>query len=250
MKRVATAGLGIALAALFGLAMAGQTDLTAEDVIARVRANTTGVEDFDAHITVQIYRDGVVKLTQEARLALLQPDKMRQEFLAPDYFAGNLAIIAGDAVWTYIAANDSWSATDLSLLSDAEQPSLAYRQILRDVQDQLADYAFSMVGVDAGAYHLRGAGVSDAAIYGAIELWVDPATFVPQRRVLYDTDGNLLVDARILDVEEIAPGIYAARRIETYDAEGALLNTVVYDSVAVNQGLDASLFAVPEEATP
>ncbi|MCX6092311.1 MAG: outer membrane lipoprotein-sorting protein, partial [Candidatus Bipolaricaulota bacterium] len=123
------------------------------------------------------------------------------------------------------------------------------RQLLRNVQDELANYAFTVVGMEGGAYHLRGTGESKDAVYGAIELWVDPDTFVPRRRLLYDTDGNLLVDARVLDVEEIAPSVFVARRVEMYDEAGILKNTIVYDSVTINQGLDPELFAVPEEAS-
>jgi outer membrane lipoprotein-sorting protein len=78
---------------------------------------------------------------------------------------------------------------------------------------------------------------------------VDPATYVPQRRLLYDADGNLLVDVRILDVEEVSAGVFVARRLETYDEAGTLKNTIDYDSVSVNQGLDPSLFAAPEGAS-
>jgi len=242
--------LGFLLASLclaaLGPSVHAQISPSAEDVIARMRANTTGIEDLDAHITVETYRDGEVTLTLEERLSLLQPDKMRQEYLAPDYFAGNKAIIVGDTMWTYIAVIDTWSSKDLSLLSDAEQPALAFRQLLRDVQDELAEYTFAIVDAEDGVYHLRGVSNSVDAVYGAIELWVDAATFVPQRRLLYDTDGNLLVDARILDVNEVAPGVFVARRVETYDEAGTLKNTIVYDSVSVNQELDPSLFAVPE----
>jgi len=241
-------------AAIVGLALrafgaVAQTPLTADDVLARMRANATAVEDFNAHLTVRTYDNGLVKLTQELRLSLLQPDKMRQAYLSPDYLAGNLTVIVGDAMWTYIAASQTWYSKDLSLLSDAEQPWLAFRQLLRDVQDELENYTFAVVGVEGGAYHLRGTSESKDAVYGAIELWVDPETFVPQRRLLYDTDGNLLIDTRVLDVEEIADGVFVARRLETYDEVGALRSVILYDSVAINQGLDPSLFSVPEEAS-
>lgn len=249
MKRHLVFGAGIVGIALLTLAAAAQTTLTADDVLARMRANATAVDDFDAHLTVQTYDNGSIRLTQELRLSLLQPDKMRQEYVSPDYLAGNLTIIVGSAMWTYIAASETWYSKDLSLLSDAEQPWLAFRQLLRNVQDELANYAFTVVGMEGGAYHLRGTGESKDAVYGAIELWVDPDTFVPRRRLLYDTDGNLLVDARVLDVEEIAPSVFVARRVEMYDEAGILKNTIVYDSVTINQGLDPELFAVPEEAS-
>ncbi len=249
MKRHRILCVGAVGVALLVFGAAAQTTLTADDVLARMRANATAVDDFDAHLTVKTYLDGEVKLTQELRLSLLQPDKMRQEYLAPDYLAGNLTIIAGDAMWTYIAASETWYSKDLSLLSDAEQPWLAFRQLLRDVQDELEKYTFSVVGIEDNAYHLRGTGEAAGAVYGAIELWVDPDTFVPRRRLLFDTDGNLLVDAHVLDVEETASGAFVARRIETYDEDGALRNTIDYDSVTTNQGLDPTLFAVPEEVS-
>jgi outer membrane lipoprotein-sorting protein len=249
MKRHLVFGAGIVGIALLTFAAAAQTTLTADDVLARMRANATAVDDFDAHLTVQTYDNGSIRLTQELRLSLLQPDKMRQEYVSPDYLAGNLTIIVGSAMWTYIAASETWYSKDLSLLSDAEQPWLAFRQLLRNVQDELANYAFTVVGMEGGAYHLRGTGESKDAVYGAIELWLDPDTFVPRRRLLYDTDGNLLIDARVLDVEEIAPSVFVARRVETYDEAGILKNTIVYDSVTINQGLDPGLFAVPEEAS-
>ncbi len=240
--------LAIAALAWAALGTAGQT-LTADDVLAGLRANATAVNDFDAHLTVQTYDDGLIKLTQELRLSLLQPDRMRQEYLFPDYLAGNLAIIAGNAMWTYIAASETWYVKDLSLLSDAEQPWLAFRQLLRDAQDELENYTFAVSSIEDGAYHLRGTGESADAVYGAIELWVDPGTFVPRRRVLYDTDGNMLVDVRILGVEEIADGVFVARRVETYDETGALRNTIVYDSITIDQGLEPALFAVPVGAS-
>jgi outer membrane lipoprotein-sorting protein len=249
MNRTPALCLGAVVIALLAFGAAAQTTLTADDILARMRANATAVDDFDAHITVQTYDHGMVKLTQELRLSLLQPDKMRQEYLSPDYLAGNLTIIVGNAMWTYIAANETWYTKDLSTLSVAEQPWLAFRQLLRDVQDELKNYAFTLVGIEDGAYHLRGTGESTDAVYGAIELWVDPETFVPRRRLLYDTDGNLLVDVRILNVEDVANGVFIARRLETYDEAGALKSVILYDSVAINQGLDPSLFAVPEEAS-
>ena len=249
MRRNLALCFGVVCSALVSSAALGQTSLAADDVLARLRANVTAIEDFDAHMTVQTYQDGAVKLTQELRLSLLQPDKMRQEYLSPDYLAGNLTIIVGSAMWTYIAANETWYTKDLSALSAAEQPWLAFRQLLRDVQDELKSYAFTLVGIEDGAYHLRGVGSGADAVYGAIELWVDPETFVPRRRLLYDTDGKLLVDVRFLNIEKVADGVFVPRRLETYDDAGVLKNVIAYDSVTINQGLDPTLFSVPEEAT-
>jgi outer membrane lipoprotein-sorting protein len=239
------------LSVVVGLATSagGQELDSATAVLDQMKKNGSAVADLDATITIQTYTDGEVSLTQQMRLLLLQPDKMRQEYLSPDYLAGNVTLIVGDSMWIYVSASDTWYASDLSTLSAAEQPWLAFRQILRDVQSELDDYAFELVGMEDGAYYLRGTPATDQAVYGLIELWVDPTSFVPRRRILYDIDGNRLVEVRILDVEQVADGAFIARQLETYDADGALASVVHYDTIVVNQGVDLHLFDAPTEST-
>jgi outer membrane lipoprotein-sorting protein len=234
--------------AVAGIAAAAQPIDTADGVIERMRENLYRIEDLDATITVETYADGEGDLSERLRLSLLQPDRMRQEYLAPDYLAGNLTLIVGDAMWIYIAAADTWYEKDLSELSTAEQPWLVFRQFLRGVKDEFEDYAFVLEGDAPGQYHLIGTSTTDDAAYGRIELWVDPETFVPTRRLLYDVDGNLLVELRILDVEQVAESTYLARTMETYDETGARKSVIHYDSLVVNGGLDPVLFAPPAEA--
>ena len=230
------------LVALVGMAAAAQPLDTADAVLERMDENTNGLEDLDAFLTIETYEDGTVKLTQRLRLSLLQPDRMRQEYLAPDYLAGNLTLTVGDDMWIYIAAADTWYEKDLSDLSSAEQPWLAFRRFLRDVDDELVDYAFDLVGIEESAYHLVGVPTIDDAAYGRIELWVDPDSFVPVRRLLYDVDGNLLVELRISDIEQVAESTYLARTMETYDEAGVLQSVIHYDELIVNDGLDPALF--------
>jgi len=37
---------------------------------------------------------------------LKQPDKMRQEYIEPDYLAGNITLVVGDVMWIYIAVTN------------------------------------------------------------------------------------------------------------------------------------------------
>jgi len=246
-KQIACA-LGILLMpVLVGMAAGAQPIDTPEGVLDRMRENTRGIEDLDAVLTIEAYADGHVDLTQRIRLSLLQPDRMRQEYLEPDYLAGNLALITGDEMWIYIAAADTWYEKDLRELSAAEQPWLIFRQFLRAVADEFDDYAFELRDDEPGRYHLIGTSSTDDAAYGRIELLVDPETFVPDRRLLYDVDGNLLVEVRILEVEQVAESSYLARTLETYDETGELRSVIRYDELTVNGGLDPALFARTEE---
>jgi outer membrane lipoprotein-sorting protein len=240
----------VALFAMVAWSEQAQAAPSADEIVARMRANGTSIQDYDATITIDTYVEGEPGRTQTMRLLLLQPDRMRQEYLEPEYLAGNLNVVEGNKMWTYIAASDTWYESDLADLSAAEQPWLGFRQILRAAQDELADYAFELVEADGETFHLRGTPSVDEAAYGRIELWVDGATFVPTRRVLYDVDAHLLVDVRISDVEEVAEGAYVARRLETYDEDGILRSVIRYESVRVNQGLDPTLFAPPALETP
>lgn len=221
---------------------------TAQAILDHMKANTDRIEDLDATITIQTYKDGEVPLTQTRRLRLLQPDKMRQEFFTPDYLAGNVTLIAGDVMWMYIAASDQWTRKDLSALSAAEQPWLVFRNILREVRSDLDDYHFErMDDTEGDAYHLRGTPANKQAIYGRIDLWIDSTTFVPVHRELYDVDGKLLVDARLAEASFVDEIAFLPLRIEGYDADGTLQNVILYESIVLNQGLDEAIFAPPEE---
>jgi outer membrane lipoprotein-sorting protein len=239
--------LAVLCVAALGIAALAQPIETAEDVLDRMKANTQAIEDLDATLTVETYSDGEVSLTQRIRLSLLQPDRMRQEYLEPDYLAGNLSLVAGDNMWIYIAAIETWYDKDLSELSTAEQPWLIFRQFLRGVQDEFDDYTFELLSTEGDVYYLQGVALTDDAVYGSIDLWVDSQTFVPNKRILYDVEGNLLVELRILEVEEIAESIYLARTMETYDETGELRSSIHYDSIIVNSGLVPELFVRMEE---
>ena len=247
LGRLAAIGVGAALGvALVTLSAFGDRLTTAQAVLDAMRAVTDAVETLDAHITVTLYNTlGQAAATQRMRVSLLQPESMRQEFLEPDYLAGDLVLIVGKSMWTYIAANETWGTKDLSTLSPSEQPWLLFRQILRDVRDELDDYAFELEADDATLYHLVGTATTKDAAYGTIELWVDPQTLVPTRRLLFDVDHRLLTDARLLDVEVVDGIAPVAQRIETYDEAGLLRSVIQYEDLALNVALDPALFAPP-----
>lgn len=225
----------------------GAGSLTASDILDRMNGAVDGLEDLNAVISVQTYKDGEVSLTQQMRLTLKQPDMMRIEYLKPEYLAGNVTLIVGKKMWMYIAAIDKWLSKDLSKLASAEQPWLMFRNILRGVRSILDDYKFTRIDEEGDAYHIRGLPNNDNAVYGRIDLWVNSKTFVPVRRVLYDVDGNLLVDARFLDATVIDDVLTLPLRVKTYNADGELKNVIAYEEIAVNTGVPEALFQPPEE---
>lgn len=238
----ALAVVGLALSA----AVLGADVLSAREILDRTEAAATAIEDLRAILTIETFRNGEISLSQTMTVALKQPDKMRQEFLSPAFLAGNVTVIVGDTMLIYIAAADRWETKDLSTLSMAEQPWLLFRNMLRSVRSQFDDYTFARIDDAApGQYHLRGEPVNAAAVYGQIDLWVDAGTFVPVRRILYDTDGRLLADARFLEPTRVGDVATIPLSIGAYDADDVLLNVITYSAVDLNQGLSDALFAVP-----
>ena len=120
-----------------------------------------------------------------------------------------------------------------------------FRNILHGVRSELDDYTFTRVEEESDAYHIRGLPADDAAVYGMIDMWVDKGAFVPVRRILYDMDENLLVDARFLDATTV-DGVTLPLRIETYTGSGELANVISYVKIAVNEDIPDGLFDSPE----
>jgi outer membrane lipoprotein-sorting protein len=225
----------------------GERLSSAQAVLDAMKEKTQAIETLDARITITTYNSlGKVGLVQRMRVSLLQPDSMRQEYIEPDFFAGNLTLIVGKKLWIYIAANTTWYSKDLSDLSPGEEPWLLFRQILRGVRDELDDYDFQLLADETTAYHLIGKAATSDATYGTIEVWVDPDLFVPTRRLVYDVDDRLLVDGRLLEIDVVDGVAPLAQRIETYDETGALKNVIQYDSLVLNGGLDPALFEPPQ----
>ncbi len=67
--------------------------LTAPEIVSHLENATDPIEDLTATITIQKYKDSAVSFTQQMLLTLKQPNKMKQEYLAPDYLAGNITLI-------------------------------------------------------------------------------------------------------------------------------------------------------------
>ncbi len=234
---------------LASTAVGATASLTADEIIDRMRANTAKIEDMSATITIEIYRDGAVSLTQSMELILQQPDKMRQQYLSPDYLAGNAAVIVGDTMWIYTAVTDQWTKKDLSTMSPAQQPWMMFRNILSGVRSELDDYTFVRVDADSegDTYHISGTPADADAAYGRIDMWIDRNAFVPVRRTLRDTDGNFLVDARFLDATSIDNIVTMPLKIETYNSDEVLQNAITYSKISLNAGVADTVFAVPED---
>jgi outer membrane lipoprotein-sorting protein len=236
--------MGIVSLCILSSAALGQLPLP-DEVLDHMEAVMGGFSDLEARLSIVHFREGQPDLQQEVKLYLLQQDKLRLEYLSPDYLAGNVSLAVGDSFWVYIAAADTWYEKDLSELSPSQQPWIMFRALLRSVRSEYREYSYQ-VKADGGLLLLTGTPTEEGAVYGRIELWVDPENWLPVRRKLYDVDGKFLAEARFLQHTEVAPGMWLPLKVEVYDEEGKLVSEVSYLEVKVDVGVPESLFAPPE----
>jgi len=225
--------------------LAGAAQLpTPDEILVRMEAAMGGFSDLEARLSIVHFREGQPDLKQEVKLYLLQRDKLRLEYLAPDYLAGNVSLSIGDSFWIYIAAADTWYEKDLSELSPSQQPWIMFRALLKDVRSEYREYTYE-VSQDGDLLLLARTPTEEGATYGRIELWLDPGDWLPVRRKLYDVDGNFFAEARFLQHTEVAPGVWLPLKVEVYDEEGKLVSEVSYLEVKVDVGVPESLFVPP-----
>ncbi len=236
--------MGLLVVCLLGVSALGQLP-TSDEVLDHMEAAMGGFSDLEARLSIVHYREGRPDLEQEVELYLLQPDKLRLEYLSPDHLAGNVSLAVGGSFWVYIAAADTWYRKDLAELSPSQQPWIMFRALLKGVRSEYRDYSYQ-VEEDGGLLLFTGTPTEEGAAYGRIELWVDPESWLPVRRKLYDVDGNPLSEARFLQRTEVAPGMWLPLVVEVYDGEGELVGEVSYLEIEVDVGVPESLFAPPE----
>lgn len=243
--RLLRLGVAVLLIASTGMPGAAGGVPSAGEVLDRMDAIMGNFTDLRARLSIAHYREGRPDLRQEVELYLLQPDKLRLEYLSPDYLAGNIALAVGDRYWIYIAAAETWYRKDLSELSPSQQPWIMFRTLLKGVRSEYREYSFE-VREDGDLLLLIGVPTGEGAVYGRIELWVDHENWLPVKRKLYDADGEFLTEARFLQHTEVAPGVRLPLKVEVYDEEGKLVSEVSYLEVRVDSGVPESLFIPPE----
>jgi outer membrane lipoprotein-sorting protein len=74
------------------------------------------------------------------------------------------------------------------------------------------------------------------------QVWVNPKTFLTERRLSFNSEGVLQKEIRYTQARELRPGIFLPARVEIYNALGKLGAVQTVESAQVNVGLSESLF--------
>jgi outer membrane lipoprotein-sorting protein len=73
-------------------------------------------------------------------------------------------------------------------------------------------------------------------------IWVNPKTFITEKRQSRNSEGELQKEIRYLKARELRPGIFLPSRVEIYNSQGKLGAVQTVEEVRVNVGVAESLF--------
>lgn len=188
-----------------GLAIIGMAQ---EDVLGRVEAASADLEAFRA--TIYMVNYCCRKAEIEFSFAFVPPGKMRIEYLAPKNLEGQLVILSGDQLYTYLPTLHRAVHKTVSQGSDhpGTEMGFLYYFVDRDLSGFLD--GFSLTGV-AGPEEFTWIHGEEAVTYRAYELtfageeekqvvWCDAETFVPVAVDIY-RGGNLAIQVRVVEYE-------------------------------------------------
>ena len=170
---------------------------------------SNALQTFSATI-MMTQHSGKKASTIEFQFMYVPPAKMRIEYTAPKTLVGQLVIINGDQVYTYMPAlhRSMHKTTSDNGGDEGKEMGFLYYFVNRSLGDFLHEYAPSPVdGPQEYAFEHDGSNFSYDAYKvtltgtnGRQIVWCDAESFVPIAIDIYDGD-KLTIEVRVLDYE-------------------------------------------------
>ncbi|WP_440956859.1 outer membrane lipoprotein-sorting protein [Methanosarcina sp. Mfa9] len=233
--RKALAILLLLVSALFVSGCTGE--LSAEEIAEQMQEKEASIQDYSytMHITSHF---GEQTLESEARLLQKKPDMMKTVTMEPEEEAGSIAVSDGEVMWTYDPKTNTvmkMEMPDTPVLGEID-----YTGIIAEFLNETDVSLLGMEEIDGRSAYLletspkeEGEGIQ---FVDGMKLWVDKETWMPLRYEMYDSDGGLMIELEIHDLE-VNQGIPDSEFVFEVP-EGATVKTVDLDS-----------FELPEEMT-
>lgn len=214
--RLSGALIGLSMLPLIALGLTacqGRPGLTVDQVLQRVGDIYRGMEDYHALVTVQ-RSDSPAEI--RFHLWFSRPDLYRTEVVEPVAIAGQQTLFDGQDLWFYLPG---------------ENRVLVYRGFVGDGPEE--ESAFTGRLIEA---LLTG---RETVFKGIEKLRGHPA-------YLLETLSPSVEGPEVVDVVRrsfwIDNEVWLPIRVEEYDVDNNLVNTVIYEGIELNPGLEARLF--------
>lgn len=252
-----TAAVGAAAAALLAcfVFLAGPhssalaaADLTAEEIIARVDANTFRQSAYSR--STMVIRQERRQLVKEMHIWADEDSNAFVEFVNPAD-RGTKYLKLGDELWMFFPDADDLVRISGHMLRQGFMGSdFSYEDTLES--DTLGDrYRFTLEGTEpcadgeAMCYVLEAVALPDVKVtYARRRLWVDTDLFVVRQQELYAAGGRLLKVARVDDIQLI-DGRYVGTRVTMRDVlRRDSETTVIVDHLELDVDIPEGMFTL------
>ena len=201
LKQIA-AVLMVLAAVLFTGCVDQVSEMTADQIAARMEAKQASIKDFSATIVMTSSFGGETE-TMRVKIMTKQPDKSRFEYIEPAELAGMVMVTNGSTMWGYDPARNRVTKMELR---DAECGpfDMDYTEIIRSL---LNETDISYEGTESvngrSAYVLNITPGDETELVQDItntRAWVDCENWMLLGMEIYDPDGNLAVKAEYRDI--------------------------------------------------
>jgi outer membrane lipoprotein-sorting protein len=212
-------------------------DLSAEEIAEQMQEKEANIHDYS--YTMQM-TSHFGNQTQESEIRILRknPDKMKTITIKPEEEAGAIVVSDGEFIWAYNPKTNT--VTKMEMPETLTQGETDYVGIISDLLNETDISLLGMEEIDGRPAYLLETSLKDEEegfrFTDGMKLWVDKETWMPLRYEMYDSNGGLMIEIEILDLE-VNAGIPDSEFVFEVP-EGATVKTVDMDS-----------FEIPEQTT-
>ena len=212
-------------------------ELSAEEIAEQMQEKEASIQDYSytMHMTSHF---GEQTQKSEVRILQKKPDRMKTVTMEPEEEAGAMVVSDGEIMWTYDPKTNTVMKMEMP-----DTPVLGEMDYAGIIGEFLNETDVSLLGIKEidgrSAYVLEANPKEDGEgiqLVDGMKLWVDKETWMPLRYEMYDSDGGLMIELEIRDLE-VNTGIQDSEFVFEVP-EGATVKTVDLDS-----------FELPEEMT-
>lgn len=211
-------------------------ELSAEEIAEQMQQKEASIQDYSYTMHMTSYF-GDQKQESEVRILQKKPDRIKTVAMEPEEEAGTIAVSDGEFMWTFDPKTNTVMKIEMP-----DTPVLGEIDYVGMISKLLNETDVSLLGmeeIDGRPTYLletspkeEGEGIQ---LLDGVKLWVDKETWMPLRYEMYDSDGDLMMELEILDLE-VNAGIPDSEFVFEVP-EGATVKTVDMDSL------------IPEEMT-
>ena len=212
-------------------------ELSAEEIAEQMQEKEASIQDYSYTMRMTSHF-GEQTLESEVLTLQKKPNKVKTVAIKPEEEAGTIAVSDGEFMWIFDPKTNTVMKMEMP-----DTPILGEMDYTGIVTGFLNETNVSLLGVEEidgrSAYVLEASPKEEGEgiqLVDGMKLWVDKETWMPLRYEMYDSNGDMMMELEIRDLE-VNQSIPDSEFVFEVP-EGATVKTV-----------DLELFEIPEQTT-